>query len=598
MMTAFLASSSSATSTGNYRSNSENPPPHHDESPLAPSVKKDNAATKRPRSKDVSSRYLAPSPTSHSTATVAPSSWSSSSSVLFPSPTVAQRCSVSPALNRESVEKRSQSVRRVNPLTPRTDSQAENSASARVQYSQTRSLSVSFQGEPFFYKPNHPKNTSFILLSKPSPERRLAGEVAVTPARDGNHSENSRPLVKRPRWPGAMARASNPLMRTLDCPSSRSHPILVKVQSLREPMVFGDGNQRSPVDGADLSALSDNGNMSSEGNFGAPQLGIPPVEVAPLGKSVPARFSQQTSSRQLRLPNSGLFLPPPSSSSTLQSELGLMRKLSVTNPSPFHRLIRSPSLSNYMATPSRGMASRVRSGTNVTVFPSDQPANAPSIISFAVEVRRSKKGENRIEKAHMLRLLDNRYVQWRFVNAKITATLLSKKVTAEKNIYDACITTSNLRDSVSFKRSKLHIMMDNLKLTSVLEGQITYLDEWSLMDTEHSNSLHGVVEALKATTVRLPIVHGAKAYIQDLKHAVGSAAEVMQAIGSSVCSMLSMVEGPKSIISEIAKVAVEERSLLNQSKDLLSAIAAMQVAQCSLHSHIMQLLPKSSHMQI
>ncbi|XP_074587873.1 QWRF motif-containing protein 2-like [Curcuma longa] len=601
MATAFLASSS-ATSTGNYRSSSENPPPHHDDSskphrsPLAPSVEKDNASPKRPRSKDVSSRYLSPTPASYSTATVTSSSRSCSSSPLFPSPTVAQRCPVPLASNRHSVEKRSQIVSRVKPLTPRTDSQAENLASARVQYSQTRSLSVSFQGEPFFYKPNRPKTTSFILLRKPSPERRLAGEVAVTPARDGDHSENSRPLVKQPRRPGARARTLNPLMRSLDCPSSRSP---ITVQLLREPMVFGDGNRRSPVDGADLSASSDNDSMLSEGNSGAPRLGIPPVEkVTPRGISVPARFLQETSSRQRRLPNSGFCLPPPSSSSTLQSELGLMRKLSVTNPSLFRRLIRSPSLANYMATPSRDMASRVRSGTNLTVSPSDQPANAPSIISFAAEVRRSKKGENRIEKAHTLRLLDNRYFQWRFVNAKITATLLSKKVIAEKNIYDACITTSNLRDSVSFKRSKLQILMDNLKLTSVLEGQITYLDEWSLIDSEHSKSLRGVVEAVKATTLRLPIVHGAKAYIQDLKHAVGSAAEVMQAIGSSVCSMSSMVEGAKSIISEIAKVTVEERSLLDQSKDLLSAIAAMHVAQCSLHSHIMQLLPKSSHMQI
>lgn len=440
MVTAFLASSSAtSTSTGNYRSNSENPPPHHDDSPkphrspLAPSVEKDNAAPKRPRSKDVSSRYLAPSPTTYSTATVTSSSGSSSSSPLFPSPTVAQRCSVPRALNRHSVEKRCQSVSRAKPLTARTDSQAENSAAAQVQYSQTRSLSVSFQGEPFFYKTSRPKNTSFVLLRKPSPERRLAGEVAVTPARD-DHSENSRPLVKQPRRPGARARDSNPLMRSLDCSSSRSHPILVTVQLLRESMEFGDGSQRSSVDAADLSASSDNDSMSSEGNSGAPQFGMPLVEkVAPRGISVPARFLQETSSRQRRLQNLGLFLPPPSSSSTLQSEPGSMRKLSVTNPSPLRRPIRSPSLANYMATPSRGMDSplSVRCGTNVIVSPSDQPVNAPSIISFAAEVRRSKKGESRIEEAHTLRLLDNRYFQWRFVNAKNTTTLLLKKVIAE-----------------------------------------------------------------------------------------------------------------------------------------------------------------------
>ncbi|RRT49909.1 hypothetical protein B296_00049061 [Ensete ventricosum] len=40
--------------------------------------------------------------------------------------------------------------------------------------------------------------------------------------------------------------------------------------------------------------------------------------------------------------------------------------------------------------------------------------------------------------------------------------------------------------------------------------QMTYLEEWSLMDRDHSNALSGAIEALKATTLRLPVVGGAK----------------------------------------------------------------------------------------
>ena len=40
--------------------------------------------------------------------------------------------------------------------------------------------------------------------------------------------------------------------------------------------------------------------------------------------------------------------------------------------------------------------------------------------------------------------------------------------------------------------------------------QMTYLEEWSLMDGDHSNALSGAIEALKATTLRLPVVGGAK----------------------------------------------------------------------------------------
>ena len=33
-----------------------------------------------------------------------------------------------------------------------------------------------------------------------------------------------------------------------------------------------------------------------------------------------------------------------------------------------------------------------------------------------------------------------------------------------------------------------------------------YLEEWSLLDRDHSNSLLGATEALKASTLRLPII--------------------------------------------------------------------------------------------
>lgn len=70
---------------------------------------------------------------------------------------------------------------------------------------------------------------------------------------------------------------------------------------------------------------------------------------------------------------------------------------------------------------------RARGGS----VPVIQLANAPSIISFAVEVRRAKRGENRIEEAHALRLLDNRHLQWRYANARADAVLLAQRLATE-----------------------------------------------------------------------------------------------------------------------------------------------------------------------
>ncbi|KAF8377631.1 hypothetical protein HHK36_031013 [Tetracentron sinense] len=71
---------------------------------------------------------------------------------------------------------------------------------------------------------------------------------------------------------------------------------------------------------------------------------------------------------------------------------------------------------------------------------------------------------------------------------------------------------------------------------------MTYLEEWALLDRDHSSSLLGAIEALKASTLRLPVVGGARADIQNVKDVVGSAVDVMQAMASSICSLLSKVK--------------------------------------------------------
>jgi hypothetical protein len=55
----------------------------------------------------------------------------------------------------------------------------------------------------------------------------------------------------------------------------------------------------------------------------------------------------------------------------------------------------------------------------------------PSVLSFGADVRRGKIGENRIVDAHVVRLLHNRLLQWRFVNARANAALAAQRSNAE-----------------------------------------------------------------------------------------------------------------------------------------------------------------------
>lgn len=413
---------------------------------------------------------------------------------------------------------------------------------------------MSFQGESFVYQ-----------TPRAAPRRAPAGS-----SRRRGEAENDR---SRNRGQGAKTSgAANALAQSLDCSLHRKESILAAVRLLRSSMA---------PDSAASEAVTDNSG-SSDTDAASPDscCNLAGGGTTWPGIVTPARFWQETNSRLRRLPESGW---PHSSASARRSFLddSMLPRVPGTSPS------RSQG-SQGSASPSRGLDGKE----------AGPPVKAPSIISFATEVRRANKGENKIEEAHRLRLLDNRHLQWRCVNARVDAALLARGCSAEKALHSAWKDISVLRDSVSFKRSKLQLQKQKLKNFAILKGQISYLEEWSHIENRHLSSLSAAIKALKASTIRLPIVGGAKADAQGVKEVVSSSVDVMNTMASSMCSLLSKVEGTSSTVFELAKVAAQEQMLLDQSRDLFSAVAVMHVKQCSLQAHILQGKQKLGQMQL
>lgn len=384
---------------------------------------------------------------------------------------------------------------------------------------------------------------------------------------------------------------SDALVKTLSC------------KAADKVSLDANSDKGSAAAGCDLMAY-DTDSVSSGSNSGILELGgtarLRPT--TPRGLSVPARFWQETNSRLRRLQEPG----SPLSRTMTTPKLIPSRKVALSDSpsssprsvsmnrglsSPLRGPVRPPSPTKLMASssPSRGMQSPMRmrnsSGSSISTL----SGSASSILTFAADVRRGKMGENLIEDAHLLRLLYNRHLQWRFVNARADAAMSIQRLTVEKNLYNAWEATSELRDSVTFKKIQLQFLRQNWKLATILKGQLFYLEEWALMDRDHFSSLSGAIEALKASTLRLPVIGGARADVQKVKDAIGSAVDVMQALGSSICSLLLQVQGTNTLIAELAAVAAQERELLSQCKDLLSTVAALRVEECSIRTHLLQL---------
>lgn len=602
----------------------------HRRPPLLPS-ERDNAVSgpKRPKARQVPSRYMSSSP---STSTSSSSNFSASSSTPTPtpkrcaSPLVSRNLTSSVANTPSSGAKRSVSVDRRRSLPSRpiaTDLESklgnagEVSSARRQLVTSTRSLSVSFQGESFSLPISKTKVTpaspNLNSVRKCTPERRrsttpLKGKVDGTV----DQVDNSKPIDQH-RWPARTK--PNFLGMSLDCTDDRKKlfgPVNL-MSTLQQSMI--DETRRTSFDGrlnhdyiqrtrnqalegnsineltmtSDFTA-SDSDSVSSGSNSGQQDyVGTARLHNGPTGIAVSARFWQEANSRIRRLQDPGSpLLASPVSKTTATSKFGLVSSQR-TISSPLRGGVRPASPSRTVSSsPSRRIASPSRLRNSDSEIISSNLNEAPSVLSFAVDVRRGKVGENRIFDAHLLRLLYNRDMQWRFINARTEAALLVQKRSVEKNLWNAWITISDLRDSVTKKRHRLKLLRQKLKLASILKGQMKNLEEWASLDKHHSVSLFGAIEALEASTLRLPVV-GALADVQSIKDAINSAGDVMQAMSTSVYSLLSEVEEMNSLVGELTSVISKGQAQLERCKDFLSALSALQGRDCSMKTHLLQL---------
>ncbi|KAK4274636.1 hypothetical protein QN277_017830 [Acacia crassicarpa] len=595
------------------------PPSHHPtRTPLLPSESDNALSPRKPKLQQVTSRNMSSS-----------SSTSSSSLRRCQSPlqsTTMNSASMGTPTQSPSLAKRSLSANRSRPANPRLKPSfvggrngggTGTPTAQKMIFTSTRSLSVSFQGASFAIQVSKEKPAPSPNLRKITPERRKATTPAIGRGGSSGQTENSKSTDQQ-RWPGAQpldctARSVNftdgmkKLGGSRDVVKSLQN-LMVDVQdSFDGPMNSEEGNgevvlERNKVGGSEFIP-SDNESVSSGSSSGGKEQG----QRGSRGSMVPARFWQEANNRLRQQTDPASPSSRNSGNKTIVQPKHLNPKDSgvdspITSPrkiinsrgqvSPSCAAVRSASPSKFstpsICSPWRGMSpSRVRNG--VASCLNDRMGNVPSILSFVVDVRRGKIGESRIVDVHLLRLLYNKLLQWRFVNARADATLSVQRLNAEESLYNAWVATSELRESVRAKRTELILLKQHIKLISILKEQIKHLEDWALLDRGYSSSLSGAIEALKASTLRLPVVGGAKADVLNVKDAICSAMDVMQAMASSICLLSPKVGQVNSLLFEAANLSSKELTLLEECKNLLSIIAALQVSERSLKTHILQL---------
>ncbi|KAL3614907.1 hypothetical protein CASFOL_040568 [Castilleja foliolosa] len=223
------------------------------------------------------------------------------------------------------------------------------------------------------------------------------------------------------------------------------------------------------------------------------------------------------------------------------------------------------------------------------------PPHPSSHIRSGLESKRVKSVPNQLEDVHFLKMLSNHHLQWRFANAKAESVICAQKQEVERKFFSLGAKISDMRDNVRKKRSELAVLKGIQNLTTIVESQMPYLDEWSNLEKDYSTSLLDATNALLSSSARLPVSGNVRVDVGELGETLGSALKMVETIGSHIQRVVPNAEKMDMWVSELARMAGGESALIEECGDLISKTYVSQVKECSLRGTLIQVGNTNRH---
>ncbi|XP_062193275.1 protein ENDOSPERM DEFECTIVE 1-like [Phragmites australis] len=218
-----------------------------------------------------------------------------------------------------------------------------------------------------------------------------------------------------------------------------------------------------------------------------------------------------------------------------------------------------------------------------------QPQGAKAVELKKAAVVGGRKIVGKQEDVHQLRLLDNWYFQYRFLNARAEAAAKAMTAAAEKSLCGLAGGIAGLQESVAEKRAEVERIRREQRLCSVVTAQILYLDQWGEIERDHSSCLRGATTALHDVSLRLPIIGNIRANCGEIAEVLNSAVQLIEPLSPCVRNFLPKVENIDDVASNLSQVVATERALIEECGNLLYQAQNLQMREYSLRTQLVQL---------
>ncbi|KAH7278465.1 hypothetical protein KP509_38G042500 [Ceratopteris richardii] len=403
-------------------------------------------------------------------------------------------------------------------------------------------------------------------LSKQGPLSKMSSSLARSPLSVDKSAANSRILSQSANESPTLKLVRRKLGKSADRQASRYEN------------AFENSIHRAEGQGTVEENCSDT-ESSSSGSLSVASI----VNLRPRATAVPAHFWQDstTSMKQLRVLGPSRSLTP------------IRATRSGTSTPQYPSSPSCQSRPTQVLSPLRSSASpmRTRAG-NPMLMPqlslNGRRSNTPFLPNISFELYKNRQTTGQQDEAHDLRLLNNRWLQWRFINAQTEVAMEMQAVTAECSLHSCLLRTNDLRISVASKLIEINKIKQAKKLESLIAANAERLEQWETMRSAHLTALCGLINALQAAIMRVPLIGGPKIDIQATKAILFSAIDIMNGLDEVIRKFLQKAEMVDAFLSELANTILMEKTCLFESRDLLAAAAALEMEERSLRAYIIQ----------
>ncbi|XP_050253920.1 QWRF motif-containing protein 7 isoform X2 [Quercus robur] len=197
------------------------------------------------------------------------------------------------------------------------------------------------------------------------------------------------------------------------------------------------------------------------------------------------------------------------------------------------------------------------------------------------------------EEFHRFRVMHNRLLQWRFVNARAEAGMAGVKRVAEGKIFSVWIRILKLRKAILEKRIEMQKFKLEIKLHQIINPQILLLNQWAKLEKKNQESVSRVVRKLSGISVRLPLVEGAKAEEESIYQAFSTAVGVLDSIEATIAKFFSKIETVLFILTELRSTFELEDEFLEELEMAIALVSTLLAKEESVNVHLIQAAKES-----